>query len=67
MYLEYLQDTFEENARAMKMRTKALVKILKQKVSVASAPHLAWGRWSQGQLGNAKPIQERWPQGKERI
>ncbi|XP_016072497.1 PREDICTED: interleukin-6 [Miniopterus natalensis] len=33
VYLEYLQDTFEENARAMKMRTKALVKILKQKMN----------------------------------
>lgn len=32
IYLEYLQSKFEENAKAMQMRTKALVLILKQKV-----------------------------------
>ncbi|CAK6434475.1 unnamed protein product [Pipistrellus nathusii] len=32
VYLEYLQNTFEEHAKAMQMRTKALVKILRQKI-----------------------------------
>ncbi|KAF6301783.1 interleukin 6 [Rhinolophus ferrumequinum] len=32
IYLEYLQNKFEENAKAMQMRTKALVLILKQRV-----------------------------------
>ncbi|XP_045053341.2 interleukin-6 [Desmodus rotundus] len=31
VYLEYLQNTFEDNAKAMQMRIKALVNILKQK------------------------------------
>ncbi|XP_054420491.1 interleukin-6 [Pteronotus mesoamericanus] len=33
VYLQYLRNTFEENANAMQMRIKALVNILKQKVS----------------------------------
>ncbi|XP_016015011.1 interleukin-6 isoform X2 [Rousettus aegyptiacus] len=32
IYLDYLQNKFEENAKAMQMRTKALVQVLKQKV-----------------------------------
>lgn len=35
IYLDYLQNKFEENAKAMQMRTKALVRVLKQKVSVS--------------------------------
>lgn len=35
IYLDYLQNKFEENAKAMQMRTKALVQVLKQKVSVS--------------------------------
>ncbi|XP_036992198.2 interleukin-6 isoform X1 [Artibeus jamaicensis] len=31
VYLQYLQNTFEDNAKAMQMRIKALVNILKQK------------------------------------
>ena len=46
VYLEYLQNTFEDNAKAMQMRIKALVNILKQKVSVTSSPHWVWGRVS---------------------
>lgn len=62
IYLEYLENKFEGNAKAMQMRTKALVLILQQRVSVSSFPHLVWGRQAQRkqprQLGNAKPIQE---------
>lgn len=38
IYLEYLENKFEGNAKAMQMRTKALVLILKQRVSVSSSP-----------------------------
>lgn len=46
VYLQYLQSMSEDNAKAMQMRIKALVNILKQKVSVTSSPHWVWGRVS---------------------
>lgn len=44
VYLEYLQTKFEGSAKAMQIRIKALVLILKQTVSVSLCPLLVWGR-----------------------
>lgn len=51
IYLEYLQNKFEGNAKAMQMRTKALVLILKQRVSVSSSPTCV------GKTGSKKAVQ----------